>query len=365
MAHYPSVFSDETIRAVRMLADGVPRHDVAAKLRISIDALQKRVRRYQQAVERKSVTPEDGALDQPWQAPEPLAPGESAGPVIERAGGSNVLSRTVQAEKVDGWEVSVMVSADHHFDSVDCERDLMRYQLDQAVARGAEVVAIGDVFCAMQGKTDRRAGKPDLRPEYKVDGYLDAIVEDAARWYEPYAGAISLLTYGNHEGKVAAYTETDILRRFWREMQRAPGGEQMKLGAYAGWYVLDLTFPDGTVQPFRIRYHHGWGGGGPVTVGAIGAQRQRAAADYDAYIQGHIHEKWWIDAVRETVLDGRLVTRTVPHICAGPYKDEGRRGMGYHVENGRPFKPLGAVWLHVYWSKRQGGILARAEGVRL
>ena len=64
-------------------------------------------------------------------------------------------------------------------------------------------------------------------------------------------------------------------------------------------------------------------------------------------------------------MDGRLVSRTIPQICAGPYKDEGRRGMGWHTETGKPLKPQGAVWLHIYYSKRQGGIVARAEGVRL
>ena len=359
---YPSVFAPGTAEAVRLLDQGVPLRSVATQLGLSTDALQKRVRRYRVAVERGAVEPEGDSALLEWSTAESPSPG---GAVPERAGGSNVLSRTVQAERVDGWEHSLMVTADHHFDHVDCDRELLRYQLEQAVERKAEAVAIGDIFCAMQGKMDRRASKVDLRPEYLVDGYLDAIVEDAAAWYAPFAPHLSLLTYGNHESKVASYTETDILRRFHRELQRAPGGQHVQLGAYAGWYVLDLAFPDGTVHPFRIRYHHGWGGGGPVTVGAIGAQRQRAATDCDAYLQGHIHEKWWIDAVVETVVDGRLVSRTVPQICAGPYKDEGRRGMGWHTETGKPLKPQGAVWLHIYYSKRQGGIVARAEGVRL
>lgn len=364
MNTFPAIFAPGTAEAAAMIDQGIPPRQIAAEYGLTTDALQKRVARYKAALERGAVAPEQ-ATPAPWQ----VAPGPDDAPASPDrqppAGGANVLRRTVKAERAAGWSASILVTSDHHFDHVSCDRDLLRHHLEQAAERDAGVLVIGDLFCAMQGKMDRRASKPELRPEYLVDGYLDAIVEDAADWYAPYAPHLWLLTYGNHETKVASYTETDILKRFHREMTRAPGGADAQLGTYAGWLVLDLTFPDGSVQPIRVRYHHGWGGGGPVTLGAIGTSRQAAASDYDVYIQGHIHERWCLSRVRETVEDGRLVTRTVPHICAGTYKAEGMKGMGWHVETGKPIKPLGGYWLHLYWSERHGCVLPRAEEVEL
>lgn len=280
---------------------------------------------------------------------------------------SSLLHRiTIPAERRAGWSYDLLCTADHHFDHVDCERELLRYHLDQARDRGAGVVVVGDLFCAMQGKLDRRASKPELRPEYLVAGYMDAIVDDALAWYGPYAQNLKLLTYGNHETKVTSYQETDILRRFHQGVTRQPGGEGALLGRYAGWLCVDAEFPDGAVQTLRGRYHHGWGGGGPVTLGVIGTNRQAAAADYDFYIQGHIHECWEIVRVRETVgPSGQVEYRSVPHICCGPYKNEGTRGIGWHVETGKPVKPLGGRWLRFYWSERQQAVLVKSEAVDL
>ena len=273
---------------------------------------------------------------------------------------------TIRAEARAGWTQSVLVTSDHHFDHIDCDRSLLRHHLTQAAERGAGVLVLGDLFCAMQGKMDRRASKPELRPEYLVPGYMDAIVEDAVNWYAPFAPHLWLLTYGNHETKVTSYQETDILKRFWRELTRQPGGGGVLLGSYAGWLSMDCVMEGRPTQRVRLRYHHGWGGGGPVTLGVIGTNRQAAAADFDVYAQGHIHESWSVARMRETVgPDGGAVVRRVPYICAGTYKNEGTRGIGWHIETGKPPKPLGGYWLHLYWSERQQAILSRTEEVEL
>lgn len=299
----------------------------------------------------------------PDAAPQPVA----GTPGVSTVATGGVSQRVViQAERRQGWRQSILVTSDHHFDHVHCDRELLRFHLNQARERSAGVLVLGDLFCAMQGKTDRRAAKPDLRPEYLVDAYADAIVDDAIDWYTPYADLIWLISYGNHESKYQSYHETDILRRLHRGLQRTPGANIL-LGTYAGWLSFDLDFGDGdAAQRLRLRYHHGWGGGGPVTLGTIGTNRQAAAADYDIYAQGHIHEQWSVTRMRETVgPDGRMVVRRVPHICAGTYKAEGGGGMGWHVETGKPPKPSGGYWLHLYWSERQQCVLPKTEEVEL
>lgn len=370
MTVYPSAFDPSTVEAAKAIAAGANPRDIAGRLGLPLDALTKRVKRYRAAVERGAVAPATVYQGEPapmrvYPAPmeDPEAMPDGA-PEVDQSSGNVAHTVTLQAEARDGWRQSILVTSDHHFDHVDCDRALLRYHLDQAIERNAGVLVLGDLFCAMQGKMDRRASKPELRPEYLVPGYMDAIVDDAVSWYAPYASALWLLTYGNHETKVASYSETDILRRFWRELSRQPGGESIRLGSYAGWLSFDCQLDGLPTQRLRLRYHHGWGGGGPVTLGVIGTNRQASSADYDIYAQGHIHESWSVARMRETVdAEGRAAVRRVPHICAGTYKDEGRRGMGWHVETGKPPKPKGGYWLHLYWSSRQQAILARTEEV--
>lgn len=288
----------ELARVQALLADGVSWREIGREMGMPSDTARARWMRSQEAFAPGRAAPRVFAGDpSPLQvaarAPadedgEPVidvapvtAPGTEEGREYEAAGGVKLVQLSAMAHRAvlsaqaaAGWEHWILVTADHHFDAVDCDRALLEYQHEQAVARGAGIVAIGDVFDAMQGRMDRRAGKVALRPEYLVPHYADAIVEDAARWYGRYAAHYWLVTYGNHETKFQSVNETDILRRLVREMNRSHGTGTM-LGAYRGTLSIDLVFggeaPD---QRLRVAYHHGHGGGGPVTGGAIGMQRR-------------------------------------------------------------------------------------------
>lgn len=292
--------------------------------------------------------------------PEPIAVAGTPG--VATMDQSPVSQRVVvPCERRAGWRQSILVTADHHWDHVLADRDLLKHHLAQARERQAGVVMVGDIFCLMQGKMDKRGGKPELRSEYLVDHYADAVVDSAAQWYEPYADLLWLATYGNHEGSYQSHHETDVLARWVKELNRHAGGSIL-LGAYTGWLSVELDFGDGTSQLHRSLYHHGWGGGGPVTLGVIGTNRMAAQADYDSYLQGHIHEKWVVWRTRQTIgHDGQLVVRDVPHICAGPYKADGASGKGWHPGTGKPLKPMGGYWLHLDWSERQGCVVPKTE----
>lgn len=291
------------------------------------------------------------------------APGVEAGEARMAAGGATLVQLSamthrvvVPAEARAGWERWVLLTSDHHFDSVACDRDLLAREHDQAAERGAGILAVGDLFDAMQGRLDRRHGKAGLRPEYVGPHYTDAIVDDAAAFYGRYASHYWLVTYGNHETKHRAVHETDILRRMVREVNRAAGTGIM-LGAYRGTLNVDFAFPDGRAQRMRVAYHHGHGGGGPVTGGVIGAQRAIAAGEYDLWVTGHVHERWLRYMTVETVDDdGRRVTRDVPHVCCGAYLDDAGAGEGWHVETGKPAKPRGGWWARFYWSEVSGRV---------
>ena len=83
--------------------------------------------------------------------------------------------------------LKLLLRSDAHHDSVNNKRDLEKKHLDEAIRDDAYILDFGDLFDAMQGRNDPRRGYQDLRPEFMVSNYFDAIEEDAAKFYEPYA----------------------------------------------------------------------------------------------------------------------------------------------------------------------------------
>lgn len=276
---------------------------------------------------------------------------------------ANAHKVTIPAERKAGWEKWILATSDHHFDSTRCDRELLEYQHELARERDAGIICVGDALDLMQGRQDKRAGKIDLRPEYQVEAYADAIVDDAAAWYGRWADRYWMIGYGNHETGHRKYQETDLLARLVRRLNRENNAAIM-LGAYRGALNLDCDFGGGDVQRIRGAYHHGHGGGGPVTVGTIGAQRARAAGTFDVWWTGHVHEKWVLwSQVADVDDDGHVVYRDVVQMCCGPYKLEGLDGIGYHAEGGRPPKPPGGWWTRLYYSPRAGRVLVSVQDV--
>jgi hypothetical protein len=93
---------------------------------------------------------------------------------------------------------------------------------------------------------------------------------------------------------------------------------------------------------------HGYGGGGPVTVDNIQAQRQNAYIEgADIMFSGHVHERWAREFVKVGLTqDGEVFSRSSWYVKSATYKEEyGSGAGGWHVETGKPPKPLGAWWL--------------------
>ena len=96
-------------------------------------------------------------------------------------------------------EFQMLLVSDMHWDNPHCDRKLLARHLDQAVARNAPILSAGDLFCAMQGKYDKRSDKSCVLPEHQRGDYLDALVRTAVDWFEPYGKHLVLLGDGNHE----------------------------------------------------------------------------------------------------------------------------------------------------------------------
>lgn len=240
-----------------------------------------------------------------------------------------------------GWEFWVLLTTDRHWDNPKSNRDLQKKHLDQALERNAPVIDAGDLFCAMQGKNDKRGSKSDIRPEHQDGKYFDLLVDTAIDWFKPYKDIIAVQGFGNHESSIKNHHETDIHSRFC-------DGLGIEAGGYGG-YVKFLFNSHSCRRSCNLKYFHGSGGGGPVTKGVIQAQRRAAIyPDADVVFTGHIHEQWAVDHVTERLTqNGTVHFKNQLHICGPTYKEEHGQD-GWHDQRGAPPKPIGAWWLRFY-----------------
>jgi hypothetical protein len=79
--------------------------------------------------------------------------------------------------------------------------------------------------------------------------------------------------------------------------------------------------------------------------------RQQQYIDADIYVSGHTHDQFTTPDMRVKLSSkGRVEVKRTTYIKLPSYKDEYKQGQGgYHVEKGRPPKPVGAMWLRFYY----------------
>ena len=252
----------------------------------------------------------------------------------------------------DHWEQPFLLSADRHFDNPDSDLCLQKAHLAEARDRRAGILDFGDLFCGMQGKMDKRGSKEKLRPEHAKSAYFDELVGSGIDLLAPYAPNLIVIGRGNHETSILRIHETDLSARLVQGLRAK--GSPVVAGGYSG-FVRFLLNRGNERHSYTLYYHHGSGGGGIVTKGVIAANRRAAHVNADIYVSGHVHESWVLEVPRTTcTASGAVVHREGWHVQIPSYKEEYKDGDGgYHVENGRPAKPIGAYWMTLY--RRRGG----------
>ena len=242
--------------------------------------------------------------------------------------------------------------SDAHWDNPKCRRDLEKKHLDQAMDRNACILDYGDLFCAMEGKGDKRGSK-SIRPEHCHGNYLNALEDTAVDYYAPYAKNIALLGVGNHETGVLKNKEVDLTQQLATRLKERTG-HYVHCGGYQNWVIVRIRRENSTsTLPLKIYATHGYGGGGPVTIDMIQTNRMAAAIDgADVVMFGHTHDSFHARRAK-VLLDQRFEEKRHDlHFVKIPsYKDEflNTGGMGFHHEKGRPIKPLGAWWMKVFF----------------
>ena len=247
------------------------------------------------------------------------------------------------------WEQWFLLSADRHWDNPDSDQALQRKHLEIAKERNAWVMDFGDLFCAMQGKYDKRSNKSKVRKEHQSDQYLDALVETAGDWFAK--DPMLLVCDGNHETAILKNHETHLTERLVERL-RAAGNKNIHHGGFSGWVRFLFHRKGGQRRSLRLAYHHGYGGDAPVTKGVIQTNRMSVyLPDADFVVTGHTHNEWQFPIQRVRINEAGKITHDEQlHIKIPSYKDEYKEGeCGWSIERGAPPKPIGAIWLRLYY----------------
>ena len=265
--------------------------------------------------------------------------------ILEKGVSPNVVRVKLDCnKKKEHW---FLLRSDAHHDNPHCDWELEKRHLDEALAWDAGILDCGDLFCCMGGKWDPRSNKAGVRPEHQTGDYLDAVVRTATDFYEPYAKNWVMFGLGNHETSITKRHETSLSERLAAAL-RDRTGALCPVTGYTSWVKFQFVL-DGRVQTARTLWAmHGYGGGGPVTVDNIQAQRQNAYIEgADIMWSGHTHDRFIREFCKMGVTqDGETFQRNLWYVKSGSYKNEyGSGSGGWHIETGKPPKPLGAWWL--------------------
>lgn len=249
----------------------------------------------------------------------------------------------------------ILLQTDEHFDNAHTDLTKLRSDHKEAVACGAPILKFGDVFCAMQGKWDKRADESQLRPEHRGGTYLDKLVNTASSFYSPFAKNIALVSGGNHEASILLRHQTDLTERLAERLRMA--GSPLVVGEYWGFVRIVIEYGSTGKKSLVLHYHHGYGGGGEVTRGMIDNNRTRGQYHADVYISGHIHRRNCDENII-TVLgpDQKIQRRTQLFLRSSTYKNE---TAGWHAMQGRAARPIGGWWLDLRF-KEEGCALPNA-----
>lgn len=146
----------------------------------------------------------------------------------------------------------------------------------------------------------------------------------------------------------------DLLDDSARRAAQDQGSPCVQSG-YAGWLLFTLAMSGAGRTTNSMYWHHGFGGGGPITKGAIDYSRYLLDVDADIIAAGHVHQQMCIEASRQ-----RLTPRGFPYVSpvflirSASYKQECLTD-GWAVEKGMSSRPLGGYWLMIRQNSNKDG----------
>lgn len=256
------------------------------------------------------------------------------------------------------WEQWVLLTSCRHFDHPDSDRTAQRDHLDEASARSAGVIDVGDFLCLMQTPGDKRAGvggsgvRRAHNPGETGQPFINSVLDEAESELKDYKDLFWMVGSGNHETAFYRKCGLDVTPLLASRLGAVPMG-------YRGY--ARFKFQRGSWQTSRTMYfHHGSGGGAEMTFGT-GKMRKRMAVipDADIIVTGHLHQAATVPVTRCRLLrDGREIPETVRHVQLGTYKDDAvGHPHGWAIEKEMPPPSKEMAWLRFS--------LDRNEAIRL
>ena len=225
--------------------------------------------------------------------------------------------------KLPGDPFHVMLMSDLHIGASDCDKQLIRDDLEWARENKARVFIAGDVFDLILPKDHKRFTPSVLDPALAhTDAVLNAALELGTSILHPYADLIWVIGCGNHETAMTKWHSTDVIALL---LERLQDGAKHDIwhGGYTGAIVQPLSRPDGTHgRRFCIWYHHGAGGAAPVSKGLIDFNRLSTwARGADVLWMGHKHNRYAVQVMERWIpRQGKtLEDRPVWQLMTGAY----------------------------------------------
>ena len=255
-----------------------------------------------------------------------------------------------------------MLTSDVHFDSAVCDVDLFKKHLKIAEERQAPVLIAGDLLDAMQGKNDPRRRPEELKAQYKVSAYYDAIVMDVAKFLSGFDIPYYILALGNHETGVLKHSNTDLLGNVAYQLRVEHGKQAIAMG-YWGYMRVQFRYKKGAHNVSKLIYwHHGKSNGAPVTKGVIQVARQGVYLQApDVVLNGHNHQAYAMPVQVERLQQKSMTpyTATIWYLRTPGYKKspgDSQSVWGFDAEKHRAPTPKGCHFLNMEYSSTQNGI---------
>lgn len=248
----------------------------------------------------------------------------------------------------DKAEFNVLLMSDEHYDSIFCDRSMLKEHHEKAKELNAPIFKFGDIFDLMGGKWDRRSGKGDVRPEFDKPNYLGKIARSAVEYYQNYP--IAFVSTGNHEETIHDHHEFDFIEELQEGINSSKDWNypwQVARGYYSGWIRFKFRREDGSqVRSMDMYYNHEGSGNAPVTKGVIGTNRNGVNYRADIYVTGHNHNRWEVEVPTEEIgRTGRIKRVECLHINSGTYSTKPKKERKrFDSKHGQP--ALGGVFLN-------------------
>lgn len=205
----------------------------------------------------------------------------------------NEVSVTVEYTCPSQSTINLMLSSDWHYDSSCCDLDLLTKHLKIAEEKQAVVLMAGDTLDAMQGRHDPRRKIEELKKQYAVSGYYDAIVADCANFLAKFDVPGYIICDGNHELAVLKNSGTDLLNNLAYHLRHEYKKSAVHMGFW-GYMPITFRYSKGRANTSKLLYwFHGTSSHAVVTKGMIQVNRNSTwlkAPDY--FVFGHTHDGW-------------------------------------------------------------------------